>query len=158
MARAPALTSELLDDLVERVVEAVHPRRIILFGSGARGDLGPNSDLDLLIVMTDGTHRRQTEGRLYRELSGLGVAKDLVVVTESDVRQFADEPSLVISPALKEGRELYQAPEGWAAQAGRDMRPGEGKSRGMKGFGEFGGNLEGCRISSDVRRGTPRRA
>ena len=62
MARAPALTSELLDDLVERVVEAVHPRRIILFGSGARGDLGPNSDLDLLIVMTDGTHRRQTEG------------------------------------------------------------------------------------------------
>ena len=72
MTRSPALTPELLDDLVERIVEAVHPRRIILFGSGARGEMGPNSDLDLLVVMKDSTHRRRTEGRLYRELSGLG--------------------------------------------------------------------------------------
>ncbi len=110
MPRSPAITPELLDDLVERIVQAVHPQRIILFGSGAKGDMGPNSDLDLLVVMTDGTHRSRTEGQLYRQLSGMEVSKDVVVVTESDVRQFADEPSLVISPALKEGRELYRAP------------------------------------------------
>jgi hypothetical protein len=46
---------------------------------------------------------------LYRTLAGLGVAKDLVVVTESDVRLYGDNPSLVLYPALREGRELYRA-------------------------------------------------
>jgi hypothetical protein len=71
--------------------------------------MGPHSDVDLLVVMPDGAHRRQTAQCLYRALAGLGVAKDIVVVTESDVRQFADEPSMVVHPALKEGRELYRA-------------------------------------------------
>jgi Predicted nucleotidyltransferases len=110
MSMSSALKQEILDDLVQRIVQAVHPRRIILFGSAARGQMGPHSDLDVLVVMPDGAHRRQTARRIYRVLSGLGVSKDIVVVTESDVWQFADEPSLVICPALKEGMELYRAP------------------------------------------------
>jgi predicted nucleotidyltransferase len=95
--------------MVTKIVETVQPRRIVLFGSAARGQMGPNSDLDLLIIMPDGVHRRQTAQRLYRALAGSGVSKDIVVVTESDVRHFADEPSLVICPALREGKELYCA-------------------------------------------------
>lgn len=71
--------------------------------------MGPHSDLDVLVVMPDGTHRRQTANTLYRALSGFGYPKDIVVVTEDDVRRFGDEPSLVICPALKEGKELYRA-------------------------------------------------
>ena len=104
-----SIEKQVLDCLVSRVVEAVHPRRVLLFGSAARGQMGPHSDVDLLVVMPDGAHRRQTAQRLYRALAGLGVAKDIVVVTESDVRQFADEPSMVVHSALKEGRELYRA-------------------------------------------------
>jgi predicted nucleotidyltransferase len=104
-----SIEKQVLDRLVSRVVEAVHPRRVVLFGSAARGQMGPHSDVDLLVVMPDGAHRRQTAQRLYRALAGLGVAKDIVVVTESDVRQFADEPSMVVHSALKEGRELYRA-------------------------------------------------
>jgi len=104
-----SIEKQVLDRLVSRVVEAVHPRRVLLFGSAARGQMGPHSDVDLLVVMPDGAHRRQTAQRLYRALAGLGVAKDIVVVTESDVRQFADEPSMVVHSALKEGRELYRA-------------------------------------------------
>ena len=100
---------ESLKGLVERIVRTVQPRRIVLFGSAARGEMGPDSDLDVLVVVTDGTHRRQTARRLYHALWDLGVPKDVVVVTESDVVAFADEPSLVIHPALKEGRELYRA-------------------------------------------------
>ncbi len=103
------IEKQVLDRLVLRVVEAVHPRRVLLFGSAARGQMGPHSDVDLMVVMPDGAHRRQTAQRLYRALAGLGVAKDIVVVTESDVRQFADEPSMVVHSALKEGRELYRA-------------------------------------------------
>ena len=100
---------EILDRLVAKIVETVRPRRIILFGSAARGQMKLHSDLDVLVVVPDGAHRRQAASLLYQALSGLGASKDIVVVTESDVRQFSDEPSLVIHPALREGRELYRA-------------------------------------------------
>ena len=98
-----------LDDLVRRIVESVGPRRIILFGSAVSGGMGPDSDIDLLVVMPDGSHRRRTAQAIYRRLSGLGVAKDVVVVTESDVRKHGDDPSLVLCPALQHGKELYRA-------------------------------------------------
>ena len=100
-----------LDTLVARIVETAHPRRIILFGSAARGQMGPHSDVDLLVIMPDGVHRRQTSQGLYMALTGLGIAKDIVVVTESDVREYGDNPSLVLYPALREGREIYLASE-----------------------------------------------
>jgi len=100
----------VLDELVQRIVRVAHPRRIILFGSAATGRMGPDSDLDVLVVMPDGVHRRQTAKHIYRALSGLGVPKDIVVVTEEDVRLYGENPSLVIYPALKEGKELYRAP------------------------------------------------
>lgn len=109
MATSTSLEQSLLDRLVAKIVETVQPRRVVLFGSAARGEMGPHSDVDLLVVMRDGAHRRQTAQRLDRALAGMGVAKDIVVVTESDVLQFADEPSLVVRPALREGRELYRA-------------------------------------------------
>jgi len=109
MPTRPRLNQTVLNELVQRIVEAVQPNRIILFGSAAKGQMGPNSDLDVLVVMPDGVHRRQTTRKIYRALFGLGWAKDVVVVTEEDVRRFEDEPSLVIYPALKEGRELYRA-------------------------------------------------
>lgn len=109
MIASCVLSKDLLADLIQRIVQTVHPRRIILFGSAARNQLGPHSDVDLLVVMPDGVHRRQTARRVYRALSGMGIPKGIVVVTESDVRRFTDEPSLVICPALKEGKELYRA-------------------------------------------------
>lgn len=100
-----------LDQLVARIVETAHPRRIILFGSAARGQMGPHSDVDLRVIMPDGVHRRRTSQGLYMALAGLGVAKDIVVVTESDVRDLGNNPSLVLYPALREGREIYRARE-----------------------------------------------
>lgn len=108
-ATETAVTQEMLDDIVRRIVDVVQPCRILLFGSGARGALGPHSDLDILVVMPDGTHRRRTAQRLYRSLFGMGIPKDIVVVTESDVKNYGANPSLVIAPALEEGRELYHA-------------------------------------------------
>ncbi|MDW8405780.1 MAG: nucleotidyltransferase domain-containing protein [Chloroflexus sp.] len=97
--------------LVQQIVARVHPRRIILFGSAARGQMHAGSDVDILIVMPDGTHRRQTAQSLYRDLPAVGIAKDLIVVTESDVQRYGDNPSLVLYPALREGKELYAAKE-----------------------------------------------
>ena len=98
----------LLQGVVEKIVAAVHPLRIILFGSAARGEMGPNSDLDLLVVMPDGVHRRRTAQMLFSSLSGIGVPKDVIVVTRSDLIEYGDNPSLVIFPAMIDGKELYR--------------------------------------------------
>jgi hypothetical protein len=71
--------------------------------------MGPASDVDLLVVVPDGTRRRDASRKAFRALSGLGIAKDVIVVTESDLEEFGDNPSLVIKPALEEGREVYHA-------------------------------------------------
>ena len=101
--------ANILDDLVRRILAVVQPRRIILFGSAARGDMRPNSDLDILVVVPDGTPQRQTAQTIYRHLIGLRAAVDVVVATESDVHQYGDNFSLVYYPALREGRTIYAA-------------------------------------------------
>jgi predicted nucleotidyltransferase len=103
------IDQETVSRMVARIVQIVRPRRIILFGSAARGQIGPHSDVDLLVVMPDGIHRRRTAQAIYLGLNGVGIAKDIVVVTEADVRMYGDNPSLVLFPALREGREIYRA-------------------------------------------------
>ena len=99
----------ILDELVRSIVETVHPLRIVLFGSAVRGEMGPNSDLDVLVVMSDGCDRLAVTQTLHCKLSGLGIAKDLVVVQASDVERYGRNPYLIIHSALSEGKELYHA-------------------------------------------------
>lgn len=109
MAELQTSDLELLDEVVRRILEVAQPKRVILFGSAARGAIGRDSDLDILVIMPDGILRRRTSQSIYRRLAGLGRPKDVVVVTESDVREHGTNPSLVIFPALREGKELYRA-------------------------------------------------
>ncbi len=101
--------TRVLEELVRRIVSAVHPLRIILFGSAARSEMGPDSDFDVLVVMPEGIHRRQTAQLIRQHLLGLGFAKDIVVVKESDIEQYRNNPYFIIKPALDEGKELYHA-------------------------------------------------
>ena len=71
--------------------------------------MGPNSDLDVLVMMPDGIHRRRTAQEIHRRMWGFGFAKDIVVVTESDVQEHRSNPYMIIKNALEEGRELYNA-------------------------------------------------
>ncbi len=103
------LTDEQTADLVKRIVEAVAPVRIILFGSTARGEAGRYSDVDVLVVVEEGLHRRRSAQFIYRRLLGFGVPVDVVVATPSDLEQYGDSPGLVYREAMREGRELYAA-------------------------------------------------
>jgi len=98
---------KLLNELVERIVAAVHPLRIILFGSAARGQMGPNSDLDVLVVMPDGIHRRKTAQYIYRQLIGFGFATDILVATQTDIKKYAHNPAMVYEQVFAEGKEVY---------------------------------------------------
>jgi predicted nucleotidyltransferase len=100
---------KIIDDLVRRIVEVAHLRRIIFFGSAARGDMTPDSDIDILVVVPDGAHRRQTAQTIYPHLIGLRAVVDVVVATESHLHQYGDNFSLVYYPARREGRAIYAA-------------------------------------------------
>lgn len=93
------VSPETLQQIIERVVEVAQPEKIILFGSAARGEMGPDSDVDLLVIRA-GAHRLDLAGKIYRNLHGVGEAVDVVVVTPEDVESYSESPELVIAPAL----------------------------------------------------------
>jgi predicted nucleotidyltransferase len=103
------LTSSDFSSLVEQVVNIARPLRIILFGSAARGEARPESDVDLLVVMPDGTHRRQAAQRLYAGIRHVGVPFDLLVATPSDLQKHRWNIGLIYSAILREGIEVYAA-------------------------------------------------
>jgi predicted nucleotidyltransferase len=100
---------QIVDRLVQIVVASVRPLRIILFGSAARGEMGPDSDLDVLVVMPPGTHRRKTAQRLYRQIVGLGVPFDIVVATPEDLELHRSNSGLIYQTILREGMQVYAA-------------------------------------------------
>ena len=102
------LDQSTLNEIIRRVVEAAQPEKIILFGSAARGDMGPHSDVDLLVVK-EAADLHQLTARVYRKLYGVGAAVDVVMVTPQNVERYKDSRALVIKPALREGRVVYEA-------------------------------------------------
>ncbi len=104
-----SLPQQTIDEIVRRVVAVAAPERILLFGSAARGQMGPNSDVDLLVVKSGNYHRGQLTGDIYMGLRGIPEAVDVVVVTQEEIERYRDTHCLVIAPALKEGRVIYAA-------------------------------------------------
>lgn len=96
--------------LLDATVTAVHPLRVMLFGSAARGNAAPDSDVDVRVVVPAETHRRKTAQALYKRLIGLPVPLDIVVAACSDLRKHADTPGLVYREILRDGKLLYAAP------------------------------------------------
>ncbi len=103
------LDPAVLNDIVTRVVKAAKPERIVLFGSAARGKMGPNSDVDLLVIKGGKFDRGRLTTAIYRHLYGVEAAVDVVVVTPGEVERYRDTPCLVICPALREGEVVYGA-------------------------------------------------
>ena len=104
-----SLDQETLDDIINRIVEVAQPEKIILFGSAARGEMGPHSDLDFLIIK-GGTDSLGLMRRIYGKLLGAAAAVDAIVVSPEDVERYKDSHALFIKPALREGRVVYEAP------------------------------------------------
>ncbi len=100
---------ERLADVVQRIVEVCEPDRIVLFGSTARGDATPDSDLDVLVLKDSFSNRSQTQVDIYDRLYGVGVPVDVVLATLDEERRYRDTSFLVLCRALREGREVYHA-------------------------------------------------
>ena len=109
-ARTPSGDDAVLSEIVQRLRAVYDPLRIYLFGSAARGDAGPNSDYDLMVILPDDTEPSfQDPVRGYVALGGLGVAKDLIVWTNNEFQQRLHLKSSLPSTVVREGKLLYAA-------------------------------------------------
>ena len=108
--KPPTIDDPVLTEVVRRLVDAYHPLRIYLFGSAARGDAGPDSDYDVMVVVSDEAPPQLQDCDLaYRALRGLRIAKDILVWRRADFDGRLHLKASLPSTVLREGKLLYVA-------------------------------------------------
>ena len=93
--------------VVTQVVNLARPQRVILFGSAVEGRVGPDSDLDFLVVVPNGRNVRQVTDRLNVGVCGRPMPCDFLVVTPSILRKHRHTPGMIYDEILERGREVY---------------------------------------------------
>jgi predicted nucleotidyltransferase len=94
--------------MVEEIVRRFQPLRIILFGSHARGEAGPESDIDLLVVLAKVSDKRRAAVQIRRALACFPVPKDIIVTSPDEIAAKGDLVGTVLRPALREGKVVYE--------------------------------------------------
>jgi predicted nucleotidyltransferase len=98
-----------IKNMANDIIEKYNPIRLILFGSHARGDESPDSDVDFLVVI-DCPHdkKREMEVAIRRDLRKYKVPKDIVIANPEDISHYHDAWWTVYEAAIKEGKVLYE--------------------------------------------------
>ena len=100
---------QIIDQMVKRIAEMFHPEKIILFGSMATGEQTPDSDVDLLVIMREVSDYRALRIEIRRAVNGMGLPKDIVVLTVDEFERKRSIPGTIAYPAEHEGMVLYAA-------------------------------------------------
>lgn len=112
MATTDGVSDDLLEQMARVIVHEVGPECIILFGSHARGDARPDSDVDLLVIEREPfgklRSRRREAALLWRALARFPVPKDILVYSQEEAAARKDSPRHLVAQALREGRVLYE--------------------------------------------------
>lgn len=107
MKRAKPAVNTQIRRMVKRIVERFDPEQVILFGSHARGEAGPDSDVDLLVVMPVEGSKREKRIAIGVSLSEFGVPLDVVLSTPKELESRRRIPGTIERPAVQEGQVLY---------------------------------------------------
>lgn len=114
MADAKDSVDQMIQNIVKAIVEASDPDRIILFGSAARAEVGPDSDVDLLVVEKEssfqGESRWSESSRIRKALWRFPVPIDILLFTPEEVEKWKDSTNHIIARSIREGRVLYDRP------------------------------------------------
>lgn len=102
--------NEWLPDVVERIVERFDPLRVILFGSLARGEMGYDSDIDLLVVFDhiERENKRKVTVDIHRAITEIPVPVDIIVTDVDEIDRQGHIVGTVLRPALREGAVVYE--------------------------------------------------
>jgi len=102
--------AESIQAMADRIVRDFHPVRLVLFGSHARGNAEPESDVDLLVVLPQVSDKRRAAVEIRRALADFPVCKDIIVTTPEEIARRGDLVGTVLRPALREGKVLIEVP------------------------------------------------
>lgn len=100
---------QIIDQMAHRIAEQFHPEKIILFGSRAKYEQAPDSDVDLLVIVKQVTDRRALRIAMRRAVNGMGLSKDIVVLTVDEFEAKRRIPGTIAYPADRDGKVLYAA-------------------------------------------------
>jgi predicted nucleotidyltransferase len=103
------ISSEQIQQAVERLIVAAKPSKVILFGSYARGDATDDSDLDLMVIEQEVSNKFDEMVRLRNVMGDMGVGVDLLVYSDSEASRRSQVPGTVLHTAFNEGRVIYDA-------------------------------------------------
>ena len=103
------VAQQVLHEVVKRLVEGFAPTRIILFGSQARGTADDRSDVDLLVICPVAGRKRDLMVAMDRALTGLGIARDVIVLRPEEFERDRHIPGTIARPAWLEGKVLYDS-------------------------------------------------
>jgi predicted nucleotidyltransferase len=103
-----AVDTQVLQEIVARIAQAMRPRKIVLFGSRARGETRPESDIDLLVIADSTEPRHRRSAPLYGLLSDILAPMDILVYTPAEVDDWREVPQAFVTTALREGKVLYE--------------------------------------------------
>lgn len=102
------VSSELLEEIVRRLVRCLEPEKIILFGSHAYGEPTEDSDIDLLVIIAQSDEPRYRRSReAYGALWGLTAPAEILVMTRHEIERSVTVKSSLIYQALHAGKVLY---------------------------------------------------
>jgi predicted nucleotidyltransferase len=104
-----SIDPKLAEEIVQRILSASNPDRIILFGSAATGQMTRDSDIDLLVVAPSPANTLEERVRLRRALQGLGFAFDVFVIATERFEESKNIFGGIAYPAHKYGRVIYEA-------------------------------------------------
>lgn len=103
------INERLSAEIVRRVLSVAQPERVILFGSAARGEMTPDSDIDLLVLEQAPRDPRKQSIALGDALRGLGFPFDVVVMATERFEETKDLIGGLAHPADKGGKVIYEA-------------------------------------------------
>ncbi len=107
---SPPVTDDLLREIVRRILKVGDPLKIVLFGSHARGNAGPESDLDILVVEESELPRYKRSPKYYSATWDTFPGRDIVVWTPEEIREWEAVANHFITTTVREGRVLYERP------------------------------------------------
>ena len=103
------MNSEHISTMANRIVRDFHPEQIILFGSHARGEAHPHSDIDLLVVFSECADKRKAAIEIRRVLKDMPVPKDIIVSTPEELERKRNWVGSVLRYAQQEGVTIYES-------------------------------------------------
>jgi predicted nucleotidyltransferase len=100
--------AKLMDEIVRRIVGVIQPEKVILFGSRARDEARPESDIDLLVIAKSTLPRYRRAAPLYGALSDILISMDILVYSPEEVKEWSKVRQALVTTAIREGKVIYE--------------------------------------------------